>query len=69
MRRGIRFTGSIENGKHLMREAADTVKNIGLELGGNDPAILLEGATVSDHLVSEFVRGVDAGTCQTSATK
>ncbi len=62
--RGIRFTGSIENGKHLMREAADTVKNIGLELGGNDPAILLEGATVSDHLVSEFVRGVYAGTGQ-----
>lgn len=62
--RGIRFTGSTETGKQLMRQAADTVKNIGLELGGNDPAIVLEGATISDRLISEFVRGVYAGTGQ-----
>lgn len=62
--RGIRFTGSIETGKELMRVAADTVKNIGLELGGNDPALVLEGATISDQLISEFVRGVYAGTGQ-----
>lgn len=62
--RGIRFTGSIETGRELMRVAADTVKNIGLELGGNDPALVLEGATISDHLISEFVRGVYAGTGQ-----
>ncbi len=62
--RNIRFTGSTETGKQLMRDAADTVKNIGLELGGNDPAIVLEGATISDLLISEFVRGVFAGTGQ-----
>ncbi len=62
--RGIRFTGSTETGKQLMRDAAETVKNIGLELGGNDPAIVLEGAAISDHLISEFVRGVYAGTGQ-----
>ncbi len=62
--RGIRFTGSTETGKQLMRDASDTLKNIGLELGGNDPAIVLEGATVSDRLISEFVRGVYAGTGQ-----
>lgn len=62
--RGIRFTGSTETGKKLMRDAADTVKNIGLELGGNDPAVVLEGATISDQLISEFVRGVYAGTGQ-----
>ena len=62
--RGIRFTGSTETGKELMRQAADTLKNIGLELGGNDPALVLEGATISDHLISEFVRGVYAGTGQ-----
>lgn len=62
--RGIRFTGSTETGKELMRQAADTVKNIGLELGGNDPAVVLEGATISDQLISEFVRGVYAGTGQ-----
>ena len=62
--RGIRFTGSTETGKQLMRDAADTVKNLGLELGGNDPALVLEGSTVTDGLISEFVRGVYAGTGQ-----
>ncbi|MGD2100908.1 MAG: aldehyde dehydrogenase family protein [Acidimicrobiia bacterium] len=62
--RGIRFTGSTETGKQLMRDAADNVKNVGLELGGNDPALVLEGASLSDRLVSELVRGVYAGTGQ-----
>ncbi len=62
--RGIRFTGSTDTGKQLMRDAADTVKNIGLELGGNDPALVLEGATITDQLIDEFVRGVYAGTGQ-----
>ncbi len=62
--RGIRFTGSTETGKQLMRDAAETVKNISLELGGNDPAVILEGATVSNQLIAEFVRGVFSGTGQ-----
>lgn len=62
--RGIRFTGSTETGKQLIRDSADTVKNLGLELGGNDPAVVLEGARVTDRMVSEFVRGVYAGTGQ-----
>lgn len=62
--RGIRFTGSTETGKQLLRDAAETVKNVGLELGGNDPALVLEGASISDRLVDEFVRGVYAGTGQ-----
>lgn len=62
--RGIRFTGSSETGKQLMKEAAETVKNVGLELGGNDPALVLEGASITDELISEFVRGVYAGTGQ-----
>jgi aldehyde dehydrogenase len=62
--RGIRFTGSTETGKQLMRDSADTVKNVGLELGGNDPALVLEGASISDALISEFVRGVFSGTGQ-----
>jgi aldehyde dehydrogenase len=62
--RGIRFTGSTDTGKQLLRDAAGTVKNVGLELGGNGPAVVLEGATISDQLMSEFVRGVYAGTGQ-----
>lgn len=38
----IAFTGSTETGKHVMRSAAGTLKRITLELGGNDPAIVLD---------------------------
>ena len=37
----IAFTGSTETGKHVMASAAGTLKRITLELGGNDPAIVL----------------------------
>ncbi|ORW99108.1 aldehyde dehydrogenase [Mycobacterium triplex] len=37
----VAFTGSTETGKHVMRSAAGTLKRITLELGGNDPAIVL----------------------------
>lgn len=38
------FTGSTEVGKLLMRQAASTVKKIGLELGGNAPFIVFDDA-------------------------
>lgn len=56
--RKISFTGSIPTGQALMRAAATNIKGISLELGGNDPALVLEGAHVDDALVSELVRGV-----------
>lgn len=37
----IAFTGHTETGKHVMRSAADGLKRLTLELGGNDPAIVL----------------------------
>lgn len=37
----VAFTGSTETGKQVMRSAAGTLKRITLELGGNDPAIVL----------------------------
>jgi acyl-CoA reductase-like NAD-dependent aldehyde dehydrogenase len=37
----IAFTGHTETGKHVMRSAAGTMKRVTLELGGNDPAIVL----------------------------
>ncbi len=42
----IGFTGSIPVGKQIMRLAADTVKNVTLELGGKSPAIVLPDADV-----------------------
>ena len=56
--RKISFTGSVDTGRAIMREAASTVKNLGLELGGNDPALVLQSATIDDELISELIRGV-----------
>ncbi|MCP2035286.1 aldehyde dehydrogenase (NAD+) [Planomicrobium sp. HSC-17F08] len=40
----VAFTGSTEVGRVIMKQAADTIKNITLELGGKSPNILLEDA-------------------------
>lgn len=46
--RKISFTGSTEVGKLLMRNAAGTVKNVSLELGGNAPFIVFDDANIDD---------------------
>jgi len=38
----ISFTGSVETGKKVAAAAAGTLKRLTLELGGNDPAIILD---------------------------
>ena len=40
----IAFTGSVEVGKAVMRSAADTLKKVGLELGGKSPNIFFADA-------------------------
>lgn len=40
----INFTGSIATGKRIMQSAARSLKRLTLELGGNDPAIVLDDA-------------------------
>jgi succinate-semialdehyde dehydrogenase/glutarate-semialdehyde dehydrogenase len=40
----ISFTGSTEVGRWLMREGADTIKRLSLELGGNAPFIVFDDA-------------------------
>ncbi|OYD09695.1 NAD-dependent succinate-semialdehyde dehydrogenase [Paludifilum halophilum] len=42
--RKLSFTGSTDVGKMLMRQAADQVKRLSLELGGNAPAIVFPDA-------------------------
>jgi acyl-CoA reductase-like NAD-dependent aldehyde dehydrogenase len=41
--RKVSFTGSTETGKKVMAGAAEALKRVTLELGGNDAAIVLEG--------------------------
>ena len=45
--RKVSFTGSTATGKKVAATAADDLKRVTLELGGNDPAIVLEDADVS----------------------
>ncbi|MDR9751711.1 NAD-dependent succinate-semialdehyde dehydrogenase [Pseudomonas sp. SZMC_28357] len=42
--RKLSFTGSTRTGKLLMRQAADTLKKVSLELGGNAPFIVFDDA-------------------------
>jgi len=42
----VSFTGSTQTGKAIMKSAATDLKRLTLELGGNDPAIILEDADV-----------------------
>jgi succinate-semialdehyde dehydrogenase/glutarate-semialdehyde dehydrogenase len=56
--RKLSFTGSTEIGKVLMKQCADTVKKLSLELGGNAPFIVLDDAdldaAVEGAIVSKF---------------
>lgn len=55
--RRVSFTGSTDTGRTIMRDASVNLKNLGLELGGNDPAIVLETATVDDALIDGLLSG------------
>jgi succinate-semialdehyde dehydrogenase/glutarate-semialdehyde dehydrogenase len=44
--RKLSFTGSTEVGKILMRQCADTIKKISLELGGSAPLIVFDDADI-----------------------
>ncbi len=66
----LSFTGSTEIGKLLMRQAADTVKRLSLELGGHAPFIVFEDADLNEaveHLISSKMR--NAGQTCVSANR
>ncbi|MXW47704.1 MAG: NADP-dependent succinate-semialdehyde dehydrogenase [Gammaproteobacteria bacterium] len=44
--RKLSFTGSTQIGKVLMRQCADTVKKVSMELGGNAPFIVFDDADI-----------------------
>ncbi|MBV8207840.1 MAG: aldehyde dehydrogenase family protein [Acidobacteria bacterium] len=52
----VAFTGSTAVGKEVMRNAADTVKRVTLELGGKSPNIVL-----ADANLDEAVKGASTG--------
>ena len=56
--RKLSFTGSTDVGRTLMRQSADTVKKVSLELGGNAPFIVFDDAdldaAVEGAMVSKY---------------
>ena len=56
--RKVTFTGSTEVGKELIRQSADTVKKVSMELGGNAPFLVFDDAdidaAVQGAMVSKF---------------
>lgn len=56
--RKVTFTGSTEVGKELIRQSAETVKKVSMELGGNAPFIVFDDAdldkAVEGAMVSKF---------------
>lgn len=52
----VGFTGSTEVGKILMRQAADGIKRVALELGGNAPFLVMDDADIEESALG-IVRG------------
>lgn len=46
----VAFTGSTNTGRNIMKEAAEDIKSITLELGGKSPAVVLEDADIEAGL-------------------
>ena len=65
--RKISFTGSTEVGRELMRQSADTIKKLSLELGGNAPFIVFDDAdidaAVEGSIASKFRNGGQTCVC------
>jgi succinate-semialdehyde dehydrogenase/glutarate-semialdehyde dehydrogenase len=65
--RKISFTGSTRVGALLMRQAADSIKRLSLELGGNAPFIVFDDAdldlAIDGVLVSKFRNGGQTCVC------
>lgn len=52
----IAFTGSMATGKNIMKNSAPTLKRLVMELGGNDPMIVMSNANI-DHAAQFAVGG------------
>src|SRR2546423_3367504 len=65
--RKITFTGSTETGRLLMRQGAETIKKMGLELGGNAPFIVFDDADLDEAaagaIISKYRNGGQTCVC------
>ncbi len=65
--RKLTFTGSTEIGVQLMRECAETVKKVSMELGGNAPFLVFDDAdidaAIEGAMISKFRNGGQTCVC------
>lgn len=62
--RKVSLTGSTETGREAAAVAGQTVKNLTLELGGNDAALILDDAEIDEALCGNLVAGAFTTTGQ-----
>jgi acyl-CoA reductase-like NAD-dependent aldehyde dehydrogenase len=55
--RKVGFTGSVGAGKRIMAMCADNLTRVLLELGGNDPALVLEDAVIDEGTIGKLYLG------------
>ncbi len=55
--RKVGFTGSVGAGKRIMAMCADNLTRVLLELGGNDPALVLEDAVIDEEAIGKLYVG------------
>jgi betaine-aldehyde dehydrogenase len=66
----VSLTGSVETGKWIARNSADTLKRVHLELGGNAPVLVFEDTDLADALPKIAGAGYyNAGQDCTAATR
>jgi betaine-aldehyde dehydrogenase len=66
----VSLTGSVETGKWIARNAADTLKRVHLELGGKAPVVVFDDADMSTALETISATGYyNAGQDCTAATR
>jgi len=53
--RKVTFTGSTEVGRHLVRQSADTLKKVSMELGGNAPFLVFDDADLDRAVAGAMI--------------
>jgi acyl-CoA reductase-like NAD-dependent aldehyde dehydrogenase len=54
----VHFTGSVRGGNKIMEMASKTLTKVALELGGNDPAVILKDADLGDEGIDALYHGI-----------
>jgi acyl-CoA reductase-like NAD-dependent aldehyde dehydrogenase len=62
--RTLAFTGSTETGRRIMELGSQTIKKLFMELGGNDPALVLHNAILDEAAVARMTHAVLRGAGQ-----